>query len=58
MGQLGHGEMDEDVHTPLLIKSLAGVKVKSVAAGDSHVMLITEENTFYNWGVWLIWLPR
>lgn len=50
MGQLGHGEMDEDVHTPLLIKSLAGVKVKSVAAGDSHVMLITNENTLYNWG--------
>ena len=50
MGQLGHGEMDEDIHTPLLIKSLVGHKVKTVAAGDSHVMLITEGNTLYNWG--------
>lgn len=50
MGQLGHGEMDEDVHIPMLIKSLVGVKVKAVATGDSHVMLITEENTLYNWG--------
>ena len=50
MGQLGHGEMDEDIHSPLLIKSLAGHKVKTVAAGDSHVMLITEGNTLYNWG--------
>lgn len=50
MGQLGHGEMDEDVHSPLLIKSLANVKVKTVVAGDSHVMLITEQNILYNWG--------
>jgi len=50
MGQLGHGEMDEDVHSPLLIKSLAGVKVRTVATGDSHVMLITEGKMLYNWG--------
>ena len=50
MGQLGHGEMDEDVHTPMLIKSLAGITVKAVATGDFHVMVITEEGTLYNWG--------
>ena len=50
MGRLGHGEMDEDEHAPLLIKGLAGLKVKTVATGDSHVMAITEGDILYNWG--------
>jgi len=50
MGQLGHGEMDEDVHTPLIIKGLVGIKVRMVATGDSHVMVTSEEGTLYSWG--------
>lgn len=35
----------------MLIKSLSSIKAKVVVTSDSHVMLITEENMLYHWGV-------
>ena len=51
-GQLGHGEMDEDEHSPRIVESLKGIAISSVVGGDSHVLAITrDEGRVYSWGV-------
>ena len=50
-GQLGHGEIDQNELVPRPVAALNDVKVKSVAAGDSHVLAITTTGQLYTWGV-------
>ena len=50
-GQLGHGEMNQDERVPRPVEALRGVRLKSVGAGDSHVLAITAEGEVYTWGV-------
>lgn len=50
-GQLGHGEMDQNELVPRPVAALNDVKIKAVAAGDSHVLAITTTGQLYTWGV-------
>lgn len=50
-GQLGHGEIDQNELVPRPVAALNDVKVKNVAAGDSHVLAITTTGQLYTWGV-------
>lgn len=49
-GQLGQGEMDEDIHEPRPLAFPAGVVIHEVATGESHTMAITDEGCVYSWG--------
>ena len=49
-GQLGHGFMDCDRYLPTKIEALSQVRIKSIAAGDSFCLAISEEGNFYGWG--------
>jgi len=49
IGQLGHG--DTFMRTvPLMIKSLAGVKITQVSCGDWHTAALSESGDLYTWG--------
>ena len=51
-GQLGHGEMDEDEHSPRPVESLKGIAISCVVGGDSHVLAVTrDEGRVYTWGL-------
>lgn len=50
-GQLGHGELYQNELVPRPVAALNDVKIKSVAAGDSHVLAITTAGQLYTWGV-------
>ena len=50
-GQLGHGELDEDVHIPRPVEALRGVRLMKVIGGDSHVLALTAEGKVYSWGM-------
>jgi alpha-tubulin suppressor-like RCC1 family protein len=47
-GQLGMGFGDVDFHLPIEIKSLSNIK--SIGAGDSFSMAITNDGDLYTWG--------
>eukprot|EP00966_Prymnesium_polylepis_P056845 1315798-Prymnesium_polylepis.2 len=48
-GQLGHGD-DTYQLTPKVIEALAGVKVRAVAGGDYHSLVLNEEGVVYSFG--------
>ena len=51
-GQLGHGEMDKNELVPRRVTELNGVRIKSVGAGDSHVLAVAAEGGgLFSWGV-------
>ena len=50
-GQLGHGEMDQNELSPRPVAALCGVQLRSVAAGDSHVLAVTDGGQLFSWGV-------
>lgn len=50
-GQLGHGEGNQDETIPRPVSSLNTVRIKSIGAGDSHVLAVTDEGAVYSWGV-------
>ena len=49
-GQLGQGEMDEDIHEPRPLVFPGGVVIREVATGESHTLAITSEGCVYSWG--------
>ena len=49
-GQLGQGEMDEDIHVPRLLSFPAEIRISQVAAGDSHTLAVTCEGCVFSWG--------
>jgi len=55
-GLLGHGELAEEdvpansVHVPTPIPSLRGTRIRSVAAGVSLSLAVTEAGEVYSWG--------
>ena len=50
-GQLGQGEMDEDIHEPRPLVFPGGVVIREVATGESHTMAITNQGHVYSWGL-------
>ena len=50
-GQLGHGEMDQNELIPRPVEALRGIRIRSVGAGDSHVLAVTDDGSCYSWGV-------
>lgn len=55
-GLLGHGELAEEdvpassVHVPTPIPALAGIRIRSVAAGVSLSLAVTEAGECFSWG--------
>lgn len=49
-GQLGQGEMDEDIHVPRLLSFPSGIRISQVAAGESHTMALTSDGHVFSWG--------
>lgn len=51
-GQLGHGELEVVEIVPRLIEGFSKVaRVQFVAAGDSHVLVVSERGELFTWGV-------
>jgi len=48
-GRLGHGQ-PLDLFTPKSISSLKGLKVVSVACGDTHTLAVTQAGDIYSFG--------
>jgi len=49
VGALGHG--DKTPHfVPTKVKGLEGIRVKQIAAGIYHSMVLTDNGDIYTWG--------
>ncbi len=48
-GQLGHGDKTS-VARPTLVRSLAGHAVVGIAAGEHHVLAVTNQGRVFSWG--------
>ncbi len=49
-GQLGLGDDTFEENLPTLVTIPGGLKVKMVSCGDSHTVIITEDDNFYSFG--------
>jgi len=49
-GQTGHGRGARYVTVPTPVKGLAGRKVMKIAAGQYHVLALTDSGEVYSWG--------
>lgn len=49
-GCLGHGDA-ADSHVPKRVQALAGHRVFTVAAGDSHCLAVTKSGEVFSWGL-------
>jgi alpha-tubulin suppressor-like RCC1 family protein len=49
-GQLGHGDTDRR-HSPTVVRSLQGLQVIAVAAGQHHTMALTNDGSVFTWGI-------
>jgi alpha-tubulin suppressor-like RCC1 family protein len=47
---VGHGATEVKYFLPTLVTAMAGVRVRSVAAGKSHSLALTWEGRVYSWG--------
>ena len=44
------GELGDNVLTPYKVEALSNAKVKKIASGDSHVVVLTDNGQVYAWG--------
>jgi alpha-tubulin suppressor-like RCC1 family protein len=50
-GKLGHGRGDLFEMTPRVVRSLQGVKIVSISAGEYHAAALSEDGLVYTWGL-------
>eukprot|EP00966_Prymnesium_polylepis_P114063 2636199-Prymnesium_polylepis.1 len=48
-GRLGHGD-EGNQRTPKVVEALAGVTVRTVAAGGDHSLVLSEDGVVYSFG--------
>jgi RCC1 and BTB domain-containing protein len=48
-GELGHGSV-QDALVPTLVEALGGKRIKNVACGSFHTVVITDLHNVYSWG--------
>eukprot|EP00164_Ancoracysta_twista_P004908 GFYU01006672.1.p1 GENE.GFYU01006672.1~~GFYU01006672.1.p1 ORF type:complete len:690 (+),score=188.72 GFYU01006672.1:180-2249(+) len=49
-GQLGHGGARNQEPTPGLVEMLQGKRVRQIACGANHTVVLTDEGDVYSWG--------
>jgi alpha-tubulin suppressor-like RCC1 family protein len=48
-GQLGVGDTS-DLHEPTFVDALRGVRVRQIACGSGHTVVLTTDGSVYTWG--------
>lgn len=49
-GQLGLGTFTASETSPVLIRSLVGIPIASIACGGSHSFALSKSGAVYGWG--------
>ena len=49
-GRLGHGTEDKNLNNPTEVKALSHMRLKAVACGSAHTIVVDERGQTYTWG--------